>query len=135
MALWGSGVRIPSAPVFARVADESEDCRAAALAKADTFHLATHTQRATTRQAKAFICHFDFKPPIFDLASVKFEATGDAKGRNKVPRRQDCAPGRPAQFGDAVREAGRLYHADKIVLCPHAFSDYEDRQTNMAITG
>ena len=29
----------------------SEDCRAVALAKADTFNLATSTKRATTRQA------------------------------------------------------------------------------------
>src|ERR1700719_1039382 len=135
MALWGSGVRIPSAPVFARGVDESEDCRAAALAKADTFHLATHTQRATTRQAKAFICHFDFKPPIFDLASVKFEATGDAKDRNKVPRRQDCAPGRPAQSGDAVREVGRIHYPNELILCSNALSDSEDRQTNVAIAG
>src|SRR5437773_11172136 len=37
MALWGSGVRIPSAPVFARVGEESEDCRAVTLVKADIF--------------------------------------------------------------------------------------------------
>src|SRR5438067_8891375 len=33
---------------------ESVDCRAVALAKADIFHLATHTQRATTRQAQNY---------------------------------------------------------------------------------
>jgi hypothetical protein len=42
---------IPSAPVYARSVAESVDCRAVALAKADLFHLATSTQRATTRQA------------------------------------------------------------------------------------
>jgi hypothetical protein len=31
-------VRIPLPPVFARVVEESEDCRAVALAKADTFN-------------------------------------------------------------------------------------------------
>ncbi len=46
-----SGVRIPLPPVFARVVEESEDCRAVALAKADIFYLATSTRRATTRQA------------------------------------------------------------------------------------
>ena len=51
MALRGSGVRIPSAPVFARSVAENEDCRAVALAKADFFQLATIAQRATTWQA------------------------------------------------------------------------------------
>jgi hypothetical protein len=32
------------------------DCRAVALAKADIFHLATSTQRATTRQAVKHFC-------------------------------------------------------------------------------
>jgi|SRR6516165_7214068 len=32
-----SGVRIPLPPVFARVVEESEDCRAEALAEADIF--------------------------------------------------------------------------------------------------
>jgi hypothetical protein len=45
------GVRIPLPPVFARGVEESEDCRAVASAKADTFYLATSTRRATTRQA------------------------------------------------------------------------------------
>jgi putative endonuclease len=34
-----SGVRIPLPPVFARVVEESEDCRAEALAKADLFDI------------------------------------------------------------------------------------------------
>ena len=34
-----SGSVIPLPPVFARVVEESEDCRAVALAKADLFHL------------------------------------------------------------------------------------------------
>ena len=51
MALRGSGVRIPSAPVFARSVAENEDCRAVASAKADFFQLATIAQRATTWQA------------------------------------------------------------------------------------
>ena len=37
---------------------ESEDCRAVALAKADTFYLATSTRRATTRQAKVMAAFF-----------------------------------------------------------------------------
>jgi putative endonuclease len=45
------GVRIPLPPVFARSVVESEGCRAVALAKADLFHVATSTQRATTRHA------------------------------------------------------------------------------------
>jgi hypothetical protein len=45
------GVRIPLPPVFARVVEESEDCRAEALAKADTFAFARPTRRATTRHA------------------------------------------------------------------------------------
>ena len=48
-----SGVRIPLPPVFAGVVVESEDCRAVALAKVDSFDRATSTQRATTWQATA----------------------------------------------------------------------------------
>lgn len=47
------GVRIPLPPVFARVANESEDCRAEALAKADLLVLWLQARRATTRQAQS----------------------------------------------------------------------------------
>src|SRR6478735_148709 len=48
-----SGSVIPLPPVFARVVEKSEDCRAEALAKADSLNLATSTQRAKTRQPTA----------------------------------------------------------------------------------
>ena len=38
-------------PVYARAVEVSVDCRAGALAKADLFHPATPTQRATTLHA------------------------------------------------------------------------------------
>ena len=52
------GVRIPLPPVYARIAGESVDCRAVALAKADNFEPATSTLRATTRQAKVMVKFF-----------------------------------------------------------------------------
>jgi putative endonuclease len=56
------GVRIPLPPVFARVVEESEDCRAEALAKADLFDLVDVTaasydsasQQAHKRMGKFF---------------------------------------------------------------------------------
>src|SRR6266576_6328180 len=52
------GVRIPLPPVYARNVAESVDCRVVALAKADIIHLATSTQRATTRQANLNMVKF-----------------------------------------------------------------------------
>ena len=49
-ASWKSGLRIPCSSLCSRRKD-SEDCRAGALAQADTFWLALSFARATTRQA------------------------------------------------------------------------------------
>jgi hypothetical protein len=80
------GVRIPLPPVFARVVDESEDCRAVALAEADTFHLATPAQRATTRQAHG-LCQnfFTFKFFESEVAPERFYTglTDDLRKRVK----------------------------------------------------
>jgi hypothetical protein len=45
------GAAIPLPPVFARVVEESEGCRAVALAEADAFYLVIPTRRASTRKA------------------------------------------------------------------------------------
>src|SRR5438132_5405695 len=50
----GQGFESPRLQSTLAAVAESVDCRAVALAKADIFHLATQTRRATTRQAQNY---------------------------------------------------------------------------------
>src|SRR5436190_8630836 len=53
-----SGVRIPLPPVYARIAEESVDCRAVTSGRRPLFVFTAPTQRATTRQAKIMVKFF-----------------------------------------------------------------------------
>jgi hypothetical protein len=84
------GVRIPLPPVFARVVEESEDCRAEALAKADILTLWMQPRRATTRQANKRMGKFFY---IYILQSERDEdqfytgLTDDLRKTNQKPSR------------------------------------------------
>ena len=55
-----TGVQLPSPPAFARNVVESEGCRAAALAKADTRRVWNTLLRATARQASKKMGNFTY---------------------------------------------------------------------------